>query len=151
MPDNRDGSIAVREPRSEAEWQALFDLRWRVLRAPWNQPRGSERDELEAVATHRVAIDDRGRLIGVGRLHPVDPGTGQIRYMAVEPGHERRGVGTGILTALEAAARAENLQTIRLHARESAVVFYLQHGYRSLGPSHVLFGAIHHQLMEKCL
>lgn len=141
--------ILVRAPRTEAEWSAYFDVRWRVLRAPWGQPRGSERDEFEDAGYHRLALLDGARPVGVGRLHRVDDTTGQIRFMAVESAFERRGVGTRILAALEEAAHGAGLHSIRLHAREGAAAFYLHHGYRDLGASHLLFGEIRHRLMEK--
>ncbi len=151
MPERRGGAIEIREPRTDAEWAACFDLRWRVLRAPWGQPHASERDDLENDSRHRLAIDADGRVIGVGRLHRLDDRTGQIRYMAVEPDCERQGVGTRILLALEDAARDAGLRSIRLHAREGAAPFYARRGYRTLGPSHVLFGEVRHLLMEKRL
>ena len=45
-------------PSIDAEWQAYFDLRWQVLRAPWNQPRGSEQDGLEDTSEHALIRDD---------------------------------------------------------------------------------------------
>lgn len=141
----------VREPRTDGEWAAYFELRWRVLRAPWGQPRGSERDDLDEVAWHRIAVDTDRRVIGVGRLQRLDALTGQIRYMAIDPVSERKGIGSQILQALESAARHEGLRVVRLNAREGAVPFYAHHDYRMLEPSHVLFGEIRHVLMEKTL
>jgi N-acetylglutamate synthase-like GNAT family acetyltransferase len=151
LPEAGPDAVEVRAPRNDREWEAYFDLRWRQLREPWRQPRGSERDDREAEAVHRLAIDNDGRVIGVGRLHGVDGHTGQIRYMAVAPSHRGQGVGTQILAALENAARQAQMHRIRLHAREMAAPFYRHRGYRSLSPSHVLYGEIRHFLMEKRL
>ncbi len=76
----------MRAPRPP-EWDAYYDLRWRVLRAPWDQPRGSERDPLDADACHRLAVTAGGAVIGCGRLHrdPDAPAWGVLRYMAVDP------------------------------------------------------------------
>ncbi|MEJ2362384.1 MAG: thioesterase, partial [Gammaproteobacteria bacterium] len=41
-------NYTYKSPQTKQEWQAYFDLRWRILRAPWQQARGSERDDLEA-------------------------------------------------------------------------------------------------------
>jgi len=34
-------------PETAVDRERYFDLRWRVLREPWQQPRGSERDDRE--------------------------------------------------------------------------------------------------------
>ncbi|MGH9523873.1 MAG: GNAT family N-acetyltransferase, partial [Terriglobales bacterium] len=90
----------VREPRSAAEMDAYYDLRWRVLREPWQKTRGEERDEHEPEAIHLGAWC-RDRLVGVGRAHFVDSGTAQVRYMAVEEDWRGTGIGSEILRELE--------------------------------------------------
>lgn len=136
-------------PCSEAELERYFELRWELLRAPWGQPRGSERDEFEDTAFHVLAEDAAGGAIGVGRLHRLDKHVGQIRYMAVVDTWRGRGVGTAILGRLEQQAMQWQLHVIQLHAREPAVNFYRHHGYSTIAPSHTLFGAIPHMLMSK--
>jgi N-acetylglutamate synthase-like GNAT family acetyltransferase len=141
--------LQVRAPRDSAEWEAYYDLRWRVLRAPWGRPRGSERDAFDATATHLMVCDQQGAVLGVGRLQRDDDGTGQLRYMAVATACQGRGIGSLLLEALEREARAQGLSTLLLHARENAVPFYAQRGYRLMEPSHLLFGSIQHYKMEK--
>ena len=45
-PARKPDEFALAEPRTTQEWESYFDLRWRVLREPWGQARGSERDDL---------------------------------------------------------------------------------------------------------
>ena len=141
----------LNRPGSEAEFERYFDLRWQLLRAPWQQPRGSERDEFEVDACHLQALDHSGELIGIGRLHRIEGNRGQIRYMAVIEPWRGRGVGAALLLALEQQARDWGLAEIRLHARQGAVGFYAHHGYAAIAPSHTLFGCIPHTLMRKPL
>ena len=61
--------ITLTTPDTPELWDAYYDLRWRLLREPWQQPRGSEKDELEKEAYHCIAIDEHGSVIGVGRIH----------------------------------------------------------------------------------
>ena len=149
MPETNFAQLVVRSPESDEEWQAYYDLRWRLLRAPWQQPHGSERDELDNTAIHRIAIDHNTHIFAIGRLHINDNMTGHIRYMAVEEGSRRHGLGTQILRALETAAQEQACKTIHLHARETAVPFYNYHGYTTVEKSHVLFDEIQHYLMQK--
>ena len=91
-PSDHPG-VEIRSPESESEFVAYYELRWRVLRKPWGQPFGSERDELDATATHVAGYDEAKRLVCVGRLHAVETGVGQVRYMAVEEPMRGRGLG----------------------------------------------------------
>jgi N-acetylglutamate synthase-like GNAT family acetyltransferase len=143
--------LNLRPPESEQEWKAYFELRWQILRAPWNQPQGSEKDELETSAWHVAAFIDNHKLIATGRLHKINKTDGQIRYMAVSEAYQSQGIGCLILKALESQARQEGLNKIVLNARESAVDFYQKQGYQVAGREHTLFGSIHHFRMEKSL
>ncbi len=143
-------ALEIRSPRGREEMEQYYDLRWRILRAPWAQGRGGERDEHEEEAFH-VAAWAGGRIVGVGRLHFTAPHEAQIRYMAVESELQGRGIGGRILAELEQCARAAGAGKIVLNARDRAVEFYRQHGYRVMRPSEVLFDAIPHWQMEKAL
>jgi len=144
-------NVCVRSPQSDSDWQAYYDLRRRILRAPWRTD-GSARDETDDNGIHRMVVcNSSGNIIAVGRLHRLDDRQGQIRYMAVEQGYERQGNGSLLLASLEKAARDTGLETVILHARENALPFYLRHGYTRVEPSYLLFGEIQHHLMTKRL
>ena len=59
------------------------------------------------------------------------PGTdaARIRAMFTAPGFARRGVGSAIMTASEAAARAAGFDRLALMATLSGVPFYRSHGF----------------------
>jgi GNAT superfamily N-acetyltransferase len=141
--------LLLTEPQAEADWQSYFDLRWRVLRAPWNQPRGSERDDHEDQSIHLMLCDSSRRAAAVGRLHFLSATEGQIRYMAVDEAFVGRGLGSRILCELEHRALVAGVSRLVLNARKGAVPFYLKHHYAIAGPADTLFGAIEHFRMEK--
>ena len=141
----------IKKPETEKEFSDYYELRWRVLREPWQQPKGSEKDELEDESFHVMAVDENNKIIGVGRLHFNTETDAQIRYMAVAPEYEKQGIGTLILEALEKHVKKNSDKTIVLHARENAVGFYQKKGYESLEKSHLLFGTILHYRMDKRL
>ena len=146
---NLRGDWVLTEPQSEADWASYFDLRWRVLRAPWDQPRGSERDNQEDQSMHQMLSDSSRRAVAIGRLHFRSPTEGQIRYMAVDPALTGRGLGGRILRELESRALSAGVRRIVLNARKGAVSFYLKHGYAVTGTAETLFGVIEHVRMEK--
>jgi GNAT superfamily N-acetyltransferase len=139
----------ISEPLTPDEFQRYYDLRWKILRAPWNQPRGSEQDEREQSSYHLMVTNDRHAVVAVGRLHFNSICEAQIRYMAVAVGQQRKGIGTRLLEALENRAVALGADRIKLEARETALGFYLRNNYRPEGPGHVLFNTITHVSMTK--
>ena len=119
------------------------------MRKPWNQPEGSEKDELEDGAFHIMVCENDGTVVGVGRLHFNSEDEWQIRYMAVEDSYRGRGIGKIVLSKLEEAAKSEGAGQIELNARETAVQFYEKAGYQVIEPAHTLFDAIKHFKMRK--
>lgn len=143
--------MRIVEPASTEDYQSYYELRWKILRAPWQQLRGSERDPLDDDSTHLMLVDERNRVAGVGRLHFNSIREAHIRYMAIDVVHQRKGLGSRLLAALEHRARALGAACIMLDARESALGFYRKHGYTAQGNGHVLFDRIAHVQMIKHL
>ena len=141
----------VISPETEQEFERYYQFRWHLLRAPWNQPPGSEKDEYESHAIHRMIVDDQGEPMAIGRLHVTSIEEGQIRYMAVSKAYRGEGLGTLIMMALEQEARAQGLKRLMLNAREGSTVFYAKCGYTITGDAPTLFGTVEHQQMKKTL
>ena len=138
-------------PTSADDLARYFELRWRVLRAAWKQPRGSERDDREDESIHLMVRAAAGDALAVGRLHLNSPSEAQVRFMAVAPEAQGRGLGGTVLQELESRARAAGAQCVVLNARATARPFYERHGYRVLGPAERLFSEIDHWRMRKDL
>ena len=115
-------------PSTPDEYQRYYVLRWKILRAPWNQPRGSEQDELEQSSHHLMVIDSHQAVVGVGRLQFNTISEAQICYMAVVIEQQRQGTGTLLLKALEDQATELGATRIVLDAREQALGFYRKTG-----------------------
>jgi ribosomal protein S18 acetylase RimI-like enzyme len=141
-------TFTISSPHSSSEFLKYYDLRWRILRSPWQQLKGSEQDELEDAAFHIMAME-KELIVAVGRLHFINDNSAQIRYMAVESGYEGRGYGTAILTALENHAASHSIKNIVLDAREKAIGFYQKNAYEVIKESHILYGEIRHFRMKR--
>jgi len=142
--------IEVREPKTAEEFDLYYDLRWHILREPWRRGRESARDGLEEGAFHLMALRD-GTVVGVGRLHFNSTDEAQVRYMAVEAGQQRQGVGSRILEKLEQHAREYGAKRVVLNAREGAIAFYLRHGYKLEGAIETAFECVPHWRMTKAV
>lgn len=132
------------------ELEKIFQLRYEILRKPWNQPFSSAIDELDKISTN-VLVEENGFCVACGRLDIIDANTAQIRYMAVHPNYRGKKLGQQVLLYLEKIATDKNIKKIILHARENAVPFYLKNNYTLVEKSHILFNSIQHYLMEKNL
>ena len=129
---------------------AIIDLRYDILRKPWNQPKETSSDGMEDTAINAF-IEDNGKVIACGRLQDNGGGIGQIRYMAVDANYQGKGLGKLIVIKLEEEARNINLHTVELQARENAVEFYKSQGYAVKETSFKLWDIIQHYLMTKNL
>jgi predicted GNAT family N-acyltransferase len=144
-------SFEIKQPKTEDEFKHYYHLRWKLLRAPWKQPEGSEIDDIEDQCFHVMALDSDDNVIAVARLQFNSDTEAQIRYMAVAESHERHGIGSALIKAMETHAAASACRTIVLDAREPAVGFYQKLGYRITGKSYLLFNEIQHFRMIKNL
>jgi predicted GNAT family N-acyltransferase len=142
--------IRIIEPSNQQEWDAYYQLRYETLRKPWNQPIGSEKDEMENESLHFFALED-DKPIGVCRLQYNDEKTAQIRFMGVDDKIRGKGIGSKLIAHAEARAKSDGRSEMILQARDYAVPFYEINGYAIRGKTFLLWDTIQHYLMEKKL
>jgi N-acetylglutamate synthase-like GNAT family acetyltransferase len=74
----------------------------------------------------------KGSIVGVATLYVENPDAGKIRWVYVLPGHQRRGIGTALVTHIERQARELGLNRLWLVTVEKAtwaVSLYQKLGY----------------------
>ena len=140
--------IEIRKPETKQEIKKYYNLRWQILRKPWNQAEGSEQDEMDDDSIHIMAIIS-DKVIGCGRGHFNSSVEAQIRYMAVNENFRGQEIGLRILKALEEELTENGAREIILKARENAVSLYEKHGYEIYQEGEILFGEIKHYWMRK--
>jgi len=139
----------VKQATTENDFKNILQLRYDVLRKPWNQPIETATDNLEHSSINVFIEDENGNAIACGRLQENENHIGQIRFMAVSPNHQGKGLGKLILQFLEEKAKEKNIVEIQLQARENALDFYKSCGYTIKEKSFLLWGQIQHYLMMK--
>lgn len=138
-------------PSTPQDFEKYYQLRWEILRKPWNQPKGTEKDDAEGTSFHLMAIDHTNECIGVARLQIIAPEEGQIRFMGVRKDQQGKGLGKILMAYLEQQAKEMGLKKIILQARENAVPFYLSMAYKKIEKTFLLWELIQHYKMEKKL
>lgn len=139
----------VKEAQNKNDVERILQLRYKVLRAPWNQPIDTATDTIEDKCVNAYIEDENKNVIACGRLQENDNKIGQIRFMAVSDDYQGKGLGKLIVQHLEEKGKQLQLKTIELQARENAVNFYKSCGYSIKEQSFLLWGIIQHYLMEK--
>jgi predicted GNAT family N-acyltransferase len=124
---------------------AVFALRYDVFVVGQDVPEDLERDDLDAVSDHAVALVE-GEVVGTGRLLP----DGTIGRMAVATSARGAGIGAALLARLEARASERGLPAVELHAQVHATGFYDKAGYLPFGDVYLEAG-IEHVSMRKPL
>lgn len=142
--------MKITTPQSNKDFKQYFDLRWRILRKPWNQPKGSEQDLEEDNSYHFMVVDNH-MVIAVARLQFPQIHSAQLRYMAVDDTYQKKGVGRHIIEHIEQFSRTLEAKEIILNARENALGFYEKLGYINIEKSYLLFDSIQHYKMKKTL
>jgi len=141
--------LKITLPQTEGQFEKYYDLRWRMLRKPWDQPKGSEKDERENSSFHVMVCDENDKILGIGRAHFNSAAEAQVRFMAVEEGFQKMGIGSMVLNELEKIVKEKGASYIILNSRDTAIPFYKKHGYREVQKTVTLFGSIPHHIMRK--
>ncbi len=114
------------------EYLEAVELRDRVLRRPLGRSFTATELAAEAGQLH-LTLYLEGGLAACAALRRDTPTLGRMRQVAVKPDLQGHGLGRILIGNLEALALAHGVVEIMLHARQTAVPFYLRLGYEIVG------------------
>ncbi len=140
--------LIIQRPLSKEDYSFMYDLRWRVLRKPWNQPRGSEKDDLENDSYPFIVILNN-KIVATARFHKNSEKEGQIRYIAVEKEYRKKRIATKLIRYIEGFAISLGVSSIMLNARKTAKELFTKLDYVIIGEGPLLFDEIEHYVMCK--
>jgi len=110
------------------EYGSEVQLRYENLRKPLGLEFSREELDKEQDFFHFGAFDG-AELIGCLVLVPLSQTEINMRQVAVIPDRQGQGIGKRLVQAAEEYAREKGFEWMKLHARETAVPFYLSLGY----------------------
>ncbi len=144
--------ILIKSPLTREDFKQYYDLRYRVLREPWGQPRGTEKDDFEPISQHFMAVEsENGEIIGVVKMFEKEPGVAWVSHLAVASRHQNKGIGKMLMDHVENLAREQGYRTIGCMSRLNTTKYFEKMGYKVAGmPSHY-FGTTQVIWMEKPL
>jgi N-acetylglutamate synthase-like GNAT family acetyltransferase len=140
--------LIILRPLSKEHFDLMYSLRWNVLRKPWNQPKGSEKDDIENESYPFIVVYDE-KVVATSRLHKNSENEGQIRYLAVKEEYRNQRIGNKLVRYIEGFATCLGLKIIILNARKTAKDFFEKIGYNIIGEGPLLFDEIEHFIMRK--
>ena len=108
-------------------------LRNDILRVPLGLEFYVDDIAAEYDSLHLGAYTPDGTLVGSLILKDLGDGRVKMRQVAVAEKFQKRGIGKKLVRESEKIAAAHGFSEMVLHARETAVPFYLQQGYEKIG------------------
>lgn len=92
------------------------------------------RPELLTSGRYHLAITEQGRVVGAGGWSGRGQGWAQVRHVATDPGHLRRGIGRRLMRRVLAEAAGQGVTQLECLSTLTAVPFYAALGFAVLGP-----------------
>ena len=136
--------IKINNPLYEEE----RELRNKILLRPIGVPDNAWEMHDEK-SWHFVALDEN-QVIGCVVLVPLDDKNNKVQLiqMAVENSYQRKGVGKKMLLELIAFSKLKEIKQITCHARENAVQFYLNMGFKIYDEAFEEVGILHRHMRK---
>ena len=129
------------------KYRQSIQLRDEILR----QPLGLQftKEELaQEVDSYHLICEHQAKVIGVIVFRPVNDATLKMRQVAIAKNWQRKGIGQKLIKFSEEFALKNRINHIELHARDTAIPFYLKLQYKKVGQAFFEVG-IKHFKMEK--
>jgi predicted N-acetyltransferase YhbS len=139
LPDDVREGIPPGLTISEVPVETVLPLRARILRA--GRPLESARSRQDAMhgTRHLAAITGSGTVAGVvtyfPEATPLAPRRSAVRFrgMAVDATLRGGGIGSALMRAVVAGARAAGAEVLWANGRDTALTFYQRIGFRVAG------------------
>ena len=129
------------------EYDQMIELRKSVLRKPLGltySTKDLERDKNDLL----IGAFEEDDILACCILTQKEPGTFQLRQMAVDQKMQRNGVGAAIMHFAENLAKDAGGKEVMMHARKTAMGFYEKLGYAAVGDEFSEVGIPHVEMKK---
>lgn len=130
------------------DYRRELELRDAVLRRPLGMSIYNDKLEVDEQDSHIGAFLGE-ELVGVLVLTRLSDTDVKMRQVAVAEKMQSQGVGTLMVSFAENVARAAGYTTMVLHARKTAVPFYLKQGYAPVGDEFLEIDIPHYEMWKE--
>ena len=143
------GTIIREISFNSPEQKESINLRYRVLRQPLALQFTDEDLEKEFADFHIAAFLNQ-QVIGILLLLPINNSLViKMRQVAVNFDFQNKGIGKSMVQFAEDFAKDKGFESMKLHARETAVPFYLSLGYSIIGETFMEVGIPHKAMFKE--
>ncbi len=148
MNEKNDIDFCFIEYNSD-EYKEELELRNKVLRIPLEMSIYDDDLESEKNQWHLCAYKS-GSMVGVLLLAPLNHSDIKMRQVAVEPTFQHQNIGRQMVQFAENFISEKDFKRIIVHARETALIFYLKLSYKKVSDVFLEINIPHYKL-EKVL
>ncbi|TYL40028.1 GNAT family N-acetyltransferase [Natronococcus pandeyae] len=126
--------VEARVAEGDAEREDAFAVRHEVFVEEQGVDEELEYDEHDSDAVHFVAYDG-DEAVGAARLRELEDedGVAKVERVAVLEPRREKGIGRELMAVLEAEAREQGLEELKLHSQTHAAGFYRDLDYEQRG------------------
>jgi predicted GNAT family N-acyltransferase len=110
-------------------YDEAFTLRDLILRKPLGL-QYTENDLKGEEENLHIAYYENNKIVGYLQLKPLENNGIKMRQVAVHTDFQGKGIGKEMVSFAEAWCKAEQKDFIELHARDTAIPFYLKADYK---------------------
>jgi predicted GNAT family N-acyltransferase len=142
---------SVVQPQQEKLIKEIINLRYKILREPLGLSFSDDELLLESINNYFLAISDieSQDLIGTLLLQIADdPSQLKMRQVAIRPDLQRMGYGRLLVQFSEDFAKSIKIKRLVLHARKSAIPFYVSLGYSFKDECFIEVGIEHYYMWK---
>lgn len=115
------------------EFDEAVALRDRILRQPLNLTFSAEQIASEWDSMHLGLYDRSGRLLGCLIMKQLEDGVWKMRQVAIDEHCQGMGLGQILVRYAENKMIERGCKKIELHARDTAIPFYIRMNYKLTG------------------
>jgi len=141
--------FTIKIPTTHDDFKAYYALRYKVLREPWDHPKGTEKDDYEPISEHFMAVNEKNEVVGVVKMYRKSECIGFISHLAVAQEFQHQGIGHLLLKTIEEHARQNGFCALATMARATATVYFEKYGFHIVGMPTPHLGTTHLVAMEK--